>query len=394
MEEIKDSDQDVSQAPDLATKNEVSALDPNENDNVQHGDLDNGANNMHANEPPESSSISLSSMDAAAHAEKVTEKPVTASKNTSPPTGEAVSKTSLPSLMHATELTNATEATADHQSVQTSVPVLDAAHFNDGQSNARLPELTPLPSPAETSQRSRNTSSLFVLQCLEMIQNSKDGKRKGQLKESTQKALDLVKANPFDLPYPAVIYEPLKLACHTNSNSLIISALDCLGKLISFSYFADPPPPTRTSSIVPERRADAPNKPIMVLVIDTICDCLKDAGTDERIQLQILKALGNAVLSERDGKLEIHETALLKAVRTVYNCCLIGNDGTMVGAVANGTLRQMINAIFARVKPNAKQAAKNSSDRFEEEPPKTPQEELSLYDILFFEQTTKALTIR
>ena len=213
------------------------------------------------------------------------------------------------------------------------------------------PPASQLPPPTPTKLSGQQHSLMvFVVQALESINNSKEGKKKGALKDATTKALDSIKQNGGNLPSPTIIYEPLQLACHTNSTQLIITALDCFSKLISFSFFVTPPTPETSSTIVPAQRADA-RSPLMERVVDTICGCMHESSVDDKIQLQILKALGNAVLNEQDSRVRVHSAALLKCVRTVYNCSILGSG--VAGAVAQGTLSQIINAVFSRVRPNS-----------------------------------------
>jgi hypothetical protein len=56
----------------------------------------------------------------------------------------------------------------------------------------------------------------------------------------------------------------------TGSTALVVIALDCLGKLISYNYVTDDPK-------------------AMESVVDLICECFVGEGTDEKVQLQIVK---------------------------------------------------------------------------------------------------------
>ncbi len=72
------------------------------------------------------------------------------------------------------------------------------------------------------------------------------------------------------------------------------------------------------------------------------------------------------VLSTDKGML-VHQSSLLKAVRTVYNVFLLSQDaGTQV--VAQGGLTQMVHHVFSRVtRPDASAAgARNTSSRREQ----------------------------
>jgi brefeldin A-inhibited guanine nucleotide-exchange protein len=75
------------------------------------------------------------------------------------------------------------------------------------------------------------------------------------------------------LPIPSsfsVILTALQGTIGTGSTSLVVIALDCLGKLISYNYVSHDPK-------------------AMESVVDLICECFVGEGTDEKIQLQIIK---------------------------------------------------------------------------------------------------------
>ena len=73
--------------------------------------------------------------------------------------------------------------------------------------------------------------------------------------------------------------------------------------------------------------------------------CFTGEGTDEGVQLQIIKALLTAVTS---NKCEVHEGHLLKAVRIVYNIYLVSK--TIVNqTTAKATLTQMLSLVFQRM---------------------------------------------
>lgn len=138
---------------------------------------------------------------------------------------------------------------------------------------------------------------------------------------------------------PRAVFEPLRLACATRSTNLVVISLDCLGKLVSYSFFAEDVP----SNPNEEALAD--------VVTSTVCDAFYD-GLDDRAQLQIIKALLGVVLS---NSVHVHQSSLLKAVRTVYNIFLLSKSAS-TQAVAQGVLTQMVHHVFGRV-PTRKSAA-------------------------------------
>ncbi|KAI6247943.1 hypothetical protein HI914_03819 [Erysiphe necator] len=182
------------------------------------------------------------------------------------------------------------------------------------------------------------SSTVFVITALEAIANSKEAQKSVQLAASVQQALKEIKENEPNLPAPEIIFAPLQLATKLGSISLCTVALDCIGKLISYSYFSIPSP----SNV----EKDLSQDPLIERAIDTICDCFKGETTPVEIQLQIIKSLLAAVLND---KIVVHGAGLLKAVRQVYNVFLLSKNNANQ-QVAQGTLTQMVGTVFERVK--------------------------------------------
>lgn len=188
-------------------------------------------------------------------------------------------------------------------------------------------------------QRSPLSSMVFVVTALEQIAASKEARRKKQLGDSVNKVLSSIKQQKAT-PTPEEIFEPLRLATETSSIPLTTTALDCIGKLISYSYFSLPSPNDLES--VPQQ---TPQPPLIERAIETICDCFQDEATPAEVQLQIVKSLLAAVLND---KIIVHGAGLLKAVRQVYNIFLLSKSTTNQ-QVAQGTLTQMVGTVFERV---------------------------------------------
>ncbi|KAG4254141.1 hypothetical protein FPRO06_11433 [Fusarium proliferatum] len=184
------------------------------------------------------------------------------------------------------------------------------------------------------------SSLKFVVSSLEAIASSKDAQRNKQLADSTTKALDAIKEQD-QLPDPEIVFAPLQLASRSTNVQLTTTALDCIGKLISYSYFSVPSNPPEGT----EEGAE-PVPPLIERAIDTICNCFQGETTAVEIQLQIVKSLLAAVLND---KIVVHGAGLLKAVRQVYNVFLLSRS-TANQQVAQGTLTQMVGTVFERVK--------------------------------------------
>lgn len=186
------------------------------------------------------------------------------------------------------------------------------------------------------------SSIVFVVTALEAIAASKESKRQ-PLGDAVQKALKDIKESEPNLPDPEVIFAPLQFATQTGNIVLTTTALDCIGKLISYSYFSVPS--------APNADREAERTPLIERAIDTICDCFQGETTPTEIQLQIVKSLLAAVLND---KIVVHGAGLLKAVRQVYNVFLLSRSSANQ-QVAQGTLTQMVGTVFERVKARIQQ---------------------------------------
>lgn len=184
------------------------------------------------------------------------------------------------------------------------------------------------------------SSLKFVVSSLDAIAASKDAHRNKQLSELVSKALAAIKELEPQLPDPEVVFAPLQLATKAGSIPTATTALDCIGKLISYSYFSVPSAPSA------DQEDAQPRAPLIERAIDTICGCFQGETTAVEIQLQIVKSLLAAVLND---KIVVHGAGLLKAVRQVYNVFLLSRS-TANQQVAQGTLTQMVGTVFERVK--------------------------------------------
>ena len=216
------------------------------------------------------------------------------------------------------------------------------------------------PSPSTSNHRRSLTvpkgdpfSSVLVTSALETIAASREAKRSTPLRESTHKALELVRADLAG-DQPREIFEPLRLACETRSEKLMIASLDCITKLISHSFFVDdssallaslPSPPPSPGPGRRDSQSSLPESSLVDVVVHTITSCHTETSPDA-VSLQVVRALLSLVLSPT---ILVHQSALLKAVRTVYNIFLMSND-PVNQTVAQGGLTQMVNHVFARCK--------------------------------------------
>ena len=194
-------------------------------------------------------------------------------------------------------------------------------------------------SHATTSSRSLPVSStVFVVNALEKINASKEVRRNKDFGDAVQAALAHIR-NTEQQINPELIFRPLQMATKSYNVQLQVTALDCIGKLISYSYFAFPTPAS-----APPLAADTP--PLIERAIEAICDTFENEATANEIQQQIVKSLLAAVL---DDKIVVHGAGLLKAVRQIYNI-FIYSKSSQNQQVAQGSLTQMVGTVFDRVR--------------------------------------------
>ncbi|KAK0090517.1 hypothetical protein PV325_012571 [Microctonus aethiopoides] len=211
-------------------------------------------------------------------------------------------------------------------------------------------------------QNNSKTREMFIVRALEKILADKDVKRShlSQLRKSCESALDdlrnEIKEGPNiqgeetisnALPQPKndsnVIsaekyFLPFELACQSKSPRIVVTALDCLQKLIAYGHL---------TGNVPD--STEPNKLLIERIVETICSCFMGPQTDEGVQLQIIKALLTVMTSQH---VEVHERNVLLTIRTVYNVYLASRN-LVNQTTARATLTQMINVIFARMETQA-----------------------------------------
>ncbi|KAJ6010331.1 hypothetical protein N7451_001743 [Penicillium sp. IBT 35674x] len=180
------------------------------------------------------------------------------------------------------------------------------------------------------------SSAVFIVTALDSIAASREARRNKELDDSVQIALSNIKSDRID---PELIFRPLHLASKTLSVPLQVTALDCIGKLISYSYFAFP-------SAESQNDANPEQSPLIERAIDAICDCFENEATPNEIQQQIIKSLLAAVLND---KIVVHGAGLLKAVRQIYNI-FIYSKSSQNQQIAQGSLTQMVSTVFDRVR--------------------------------------------
>ena len=164
---------------------------------------------------------------------------------------------------------------------------------------------------------------VFVVTALEAIANSKDARKNKSMLDSTQRALSAIRSAQGDASQinPEVMFDPLRLATEASTASVVVTALDCIGKLISYSYFSTPAQPADAEEAARQQQ----KTPLIERAIDTICDSFQGESTPYEIQMQIIKSLLAAILND---KIVVHGAGLLKAVRQTYNIFLLSKSSS------------------------------------------------------------------
>ncbi|CAL8096814.1 unnamed protein product [Orchesella dallaii] len=211
-----------------------------------------------------------------------------------------------------------------------------------------------------------STKEMFIIRALEKILSDREIKRShhAQLKRACEAALEDIKSalqaiqatSPTldqgiasdnasaALPLPKSetsvpidsekYFVPFELACQSKTPRIVVTALDCLQKLIAYGHLTGNCSDSTT-----------PNRKLIDRIVETICGCFIGPTTDEGVQLQIIKALLTVVTSQH---VEIHEGTVLLTVRTCYNIYLASKN-LINQTTARATLTQMLNVIFSRM---------------------------------------------
>ena len=172
-------------------------------------------------------------------------------------------------------------------------------------------------------------------------------------------ALEILRTN--QMPPEELIFEPLKLACEQSAIEAKILALDCLSKIFTFNLFTKPiywdykNTSTNSSKKATTTTADLDTgldvsiKEGKVLLIEAainvIVSCYEGEGTDERVELQIIRGLTNAIVNE---SMPVHGKVLLQAIRQINNIFLISLS-TINQGLAQAALIQIVDSVYDKV---------------------------------------------
>ena len=116
--------------------------------------------------------------------------------------------------------------------------------------------------------------------------------------EHSSTALPLPKNDSSNSINAEKYFLPFELACQSKTPRIVVTALDCLQKLIAYGHL---------TGNIPD--SSNPGKFLIDRIVSTICNCFMGPQTDEGVQLQIIKALLTVVTSQN---VEVHEGTVLQ----------------------------------------------------------------------------------
>ncbi|CAM1303762.1 ARFGEF1 (predicted) [Pycnogonum litorale] len=224
-------------------------------------------------------------------------------------------------------------------------------------------------------QTSNRKGEMFLTRALEKILSDREIRKSyhSQLKKTCEVALDEIRKDlkgesntdgiSQALPIPRNpqiatddgndnieadrYFLPFELACQSKAPRIVVTALDCIQKLIAYGHLTGNIPDSTT-----------PGKRLIDRIVETICGCFHGPQTDDGIQLQIIKALLTVITS---SSCEVHEGTVLQAVRTCYNIYLASKN-LVNQTTAKATLTQMLNVVFTRMEVQAEHDMKLKED--------------------------------
>lgn len=122
---------------------------------------------------------------------------------------------------------------------------------------------------------------------------------------TTSTALPLPKNDSSNSINAEKYFLPFELACQSKTPRIVVTALDCLQKLIAYGHL---------TGNIPD--SSNPGKFLIDRIVTTICNCFMGPQTDEGVQLQIIKALLTVVTSQH---VEVHEGTVLQVCQIIFH---------------------------------------------------------------------------
>lgn len=132
------------------------------------------------------------------------------------------------------------------------------------------------------------------------IKQLKDGGHIEAAVDGQSTALPLPKNNSTNAINAEKYFLPFELACQSKTPRIVVTALDCLQKLIAYGHL---------TGNIPD--SSSPGRFLIDRIVSTICNCFSGPQTDDGVELQIIKALLTVVTSQY---IEVHEGNVLQVL--------------------------------------------------------------------------------
>ncbi|KAI8617834.1 hypothetical protein BC830DRAFT_1239777 [Chytriomyces sp. MP71] len=196
-----------------------------------------------------------------------------------------------------------------------------------------------------SSTPSTPSSGVFLRLALDSLSKAVEAKKVTGLLDAVAAARKAVDANTALTSVELNVVEPLRIAVASRVGSLVVVGMDAIAKLFGHGLVTD--------------------KDLVSLCVDVICEAAlapaSDVASDDKLHLQIVKALSSAVLASSISDYQnrtkevkvlhrpfIRDALLLRSIRTTFNIFLLAKSpATQI--VAQASLTQMIQAVCGRV---------------------------------------------
>ncbi|KAG0677187.1 guanine nucleotide exchange protein for ADP-robosylation factor [Pichia californica] len=207
-----------------------------------------------------------------------------------------------------------------------------------------------------SSHLNETASITFLKSSFENLIGIKEILKKHQfIVQKATTAIGILKTG--EMPPEEVIFEPLKLACEQSNIEAKILALDCLSKIFIFNLFTKPiywdykankKDKLETDIDIDGSLGSQVQEGKILLIeaaINVVVSCFDGEGTDERVELQIIRVLTSAVVNE---SMPVHGKVLLQAIRQIHNIFLLSLSAVNQ-SIAQASLIQIVDSVYQKV---------------------------------------------
>ncbi|KAK2727991.1 hypothetical protein QYM36_008460 [Artemia franciscana] len=187
-------------------------------------------------------------------------------------------------------------------------------------------------------EKSYNSQLKACESSLESIRAEIQAGKIHQGENATSAALPLPRNEAGNVMSVEKYVTPFEFGCQSKTPRIMVSAMDCLQKLIAHGHL--------TGNEIDQRNK---SRRLIDRLVETICNCFTGTQTDEGVQLQIIKALLTIMTSQH---VEVYGKTVLISVKTCYDIYLASKN-IVNQKTAKATLTQMLSVIFQRMENQA-----------------------------------------